>query len=89
MRPIIQLGLAAFLTAASFTASPAQDKADSDRKDGNCFGVVMPATGNLGSILVDRCSGKTWMLARSTPKEGYTLRWYPISVETNEYILRK
>jgi hypothetical protein len=71
MRPIIQLALSAFLITASVTASTAQDKPDGDKNDGNCFGVVMPTTGNLGSILIDRCSGKTWMFARSTPREGY------------------
>jgi hypothetical protein len=85
MQPL-KLALVTLLWA---TAAAAEDRPTTDRKDGDCFGVVMPATGNAGSIMIDRCTGKTWVLARSTLKEGYALRWHPISVESNEYILRQ
>jgi hypothetical protein len=84
----LKSALSGFLmTILSAAACAAEDKPTSDVKAGDCFGVVMPKTGNAGSILIDRCTGKTWVLARITLREGYTLRWHPISVESNEYIL--
>ncbi len=48
-----------------------------------------------GPILLNRCNGGTWVLARTTTTaasgkslEEYTYRWYPISVELKEAILK-
>ncbi len=47
-----------------------------------------------GAILLNRCNGATWVLARTTTSaataktlEEYTYRWYPISLENKEAIL--
>jgi len=55
-----------------------------------CFTVVMNHStggGSLGAILLDRCTGKTWVLSRtSVGNSGYAPRWHPITVETTESI---
>ena len=51
-----------------------------------CY-MVVPTSGNaLGSILVDRCTGKTWILVRTDVGKGTAVRWWPISTETGEAI---
>jgi hypothetical protein len=47
-----------------------------------------------GAILLNRCNGATWILARTATSpatgkslEEYTYRWYPISLETKEATL--
>jgi len=47
-----------------------------------------------GPILLNRCNGATWVLARTTTSaatakspEEYAYRWYPISLETKEAVL--
>jgi hypothetical protein len=68
------------LFAVSSTGASAQQ--------GECFAVMMTnATGggNLGSILVDKCTGNTWVLGRvNLANGGSTIRWFPISVEKTE-----
>jgi hypothetical protein len=53
-----------------------------------CFEVVMTnATGggSLGSILINKCTGNTWVLTRTQAPNGTTTnRWFPISVEKSE-----
>ena len=52
-----------------------------------CFTVAMTNAsggGSLGSILVDKCTGNTWMLVRTQTPNGATNRWFPISVEKSE-----
>ena len=52
-----------------------------------CFAVAMnnaTGGGSLGSILVDKCTGNTWMLVRTQTPNGATNRWFPISVEKSE-----
>jgi hypothetical protein len=65
--------------------------ADEPNKD--CFSITTPpavaggqgiittfglATVN-GSILINRCTGQTWVLAKAAAGKGaYTYRWYPI-----------
>jgi hypothetical protein len=39
-----------------------------------CFAVVMNNTASLGSILIDKCTGKTWVNIRD---RGYKVRWQP------------
>jgi len=57
----------------------------------DCFTVIManPGGGGLGSILLDKCTGNSWVLARAALGNGMTAnRWYPISVEKGEAISR-
>jgi hypothetical protein len=53
-----------------------------------CFEVAMTnATGGggLGSILINKCTGSTWLLTRTqTPNNTTTVRWFPIAVEKSE-----
>jgi hypothetical protein len=53
-----------------------------------CFTVAMTnATGggSLGSILLDKCTGNTWMLIGTRLPNGATAsRWFPITVEKSE-----
>jgi hypothetical protein len=53
-----------------------------------CFTVVMNrGGGSIGSILVDQCTGKTWRLVTANlPRGGSAMRWFPITVETNELV---
>jgi hypothetical protein len=54
-----------------------------------CFMVFMTnATGggSLGSILLNKCTGDSWILIRTSLPNGLTTsRWYPISVEKSEF----
>jgi hypothetical protein len=41
--------------------------------------------GSLGAILLNKCTGNTWILTRiQTPNGATTNRWFPISVEKSE-----
>jgi hypothetical protein len=55
-----------------------------------CFAVVMNHStggGSLGAILIDQCTGKTWVLVRASVARGATAaRWFPITVEANEAV---
>jgi hypothetical protein len=43
-----------------------------------CFDVFVPS-GNVQPILLNRCSGETWILARSGSRNGrLTYRWNPL-----------
>jgi hypothetical protein len=67
----------------------AQQPTASAQKD--CFTVIManPNGGGLGSILLDKCTGNSWVLARAALANGMTAnRWYPISVEKGEAVTR-
>jgi hypothetical protein len=71
------LGILAFSAPAS-----AQQKQE-------CFTVVMTSNPNttIGSILIDRCTGNTWLLLQTKLANGATAnRWYPIAVEKSEAI---
>lgn len=73
-----------FLRAPDVAASPA------------CW-LIIPGVEKVapnGPILLNRCNGATWVLARTTTTpaagktlEEYTYRWYPISLETKEAVL--
>jgi len=41
---------------------------------------------SVGSILLDKCTGKTWLLTRVTlgAPGNYAIRWLPITVGTTE-----
>jgi len=55
-----------------------------------CFAVKMTRgtqAGSLGAILLDRCTGKSWVLARASIRGGgYAVRWHPITVESTESV---
>jgi hypothetical protein len=85
-RVCICLGL---VLASSEKGKAQQSNAAPAQRD--CFAVVTTgaAAGSLGSILLDRCTGNSWVLARATLGNGTTTnRWYPISVEKSEAITR-
>jgi hypothetical protein len=66
-----------------------QSNAEPSQKD--CFAVIVTnaSGGSLGSILLDRCTGNSWVLARAQLSNGMTAsRWYPISVEKGEAVMR-
>ena len=69
---------------ATYTQAGAQQR-DQQR---DCFTVVMNhSTGgtSLGAILLDRCTGNSWILARTTSNNGDTAtRWFPVTVEKSE-----
>jgi hypothetical protein len=80
MKTMLYVCLGVLALSASASAQQQQE----------CFEVAMTnATGggSLGSILVDKCTGNTWMLTRTqTPNGATTNRWFPISVEKSEAI---
>src|SRR5262245_44690425 len=49
-----------------------------------CFTVAINPQASLGSILIDKCTGKTWLLGRSGSRFSNTIRWFPITTDTNE-----
>jgi hypothetical protein len=66
-------------------------QSDAGPRQRDCFTVTMTnaSSGSVGSILLDRCTGNSWMLARATPSSGMSAnRWYPISVEKSEAVTR-
>jgi hypothetical protein len=64
---------------------------DAGAQQGACFTVVMTnatAGGSLGSIRLDKCTGNSWILVRTTLDNGATTaRWFPITVEKSESTL--
>ena len=72
---------AAFLVAVTLIGL-VPGRAGAQAQDG-CFEVVA-AQGNLaGSILLNRCSGETWLLVKTNATENGSsaYRWRPIAVE--------
>jgi excisionase family DNA binding protein len=58
-----------------------------------CFTVIAAnnpsAVSNLGAILLDRCTGKTWSLDLSNVGGLSIIRWRPITVEAAEPTVRR
>jgi hypothetical protein len=77
------------LLLALATSDAAAEQRDAQQKD--CFSVTMTnasSGGNLGSILLDRCTGNSWVLARTRLDDGReTTRWFPLTVEKAEIVL--
>jgi hypothetical protein len=78
--------LAALLFVAAFSgvliarAAFAEDAAE-PKLSGACFDIVRPATDMAaGAILLNRCTGETWLLVRSRNRNGkaFVYRWHPI-----------
>jgi hypothetical protein len=72
----------AVLLALSSVSARAQQK--------ECFTVTMSngtSAAPLGAILLDRCTGNSWVLVRiNLPDGGSALRWSPLSVEKSELV---
>jgi hypothetical protein len=73
-------GVGLLLAFATVDAGAQQEQALAQ----DCFTVAMSVTGSTGSILLNRCTGNAWLLARTAIPGGYTLRWHPIMVDENE-----
>jgi hypothetical protein len=71
--------LAAGMLVIGVAAASAQEK--------DCFSVTSPAQATLGSILINRCTGATWILNRIRTDSGTVLRWFPVSTERAEAII--
>jgi len=88
MRATGCLAGAGLLLVLATGAAGAQQQQQQPQRE--CFTVVMNHStggGSLGAILLDRCTGKTWVLSRtSVGNSGYAPRWHPITVETTESI---
>ena len=79
-RGAVALSAAAFITCtASASAQPSES--------GPCFEVIAPRPNSQprSPVLLDRCSGRTWLLARNT--DG-TYRWRPIPTDNTEIALK-
>lgn len=64
---------------------------DAGAQQRDCFTVVMNHStggGSLGAILLDRCTGNSWILARTRLSNGRdtTNRWFPLTVEKTEAV---
>jgi hypothetical protein len=94
----LSVSLGAFMLLCATAAAQQQQKQQPQQppspqqqqpqQQGECFSVVIPNSsdvGSLGSIKINRCTGESWMLVRTSLGNGVTaLRWFPISVETGE-----
>ena len=69
--------LAAGMLVSGVAAATAQEK--------DCFSVTSPVT--MGSILINKCTGATWVLSRARTNSGTMLRWFPLSTERVEAII--
>jgi hypothetical protein len=63
----------------------------------DCFSIMVPPPvgnqsppgvaiyGMIGSILINKCTGQTWILVKSTvAKDSSAFRWFPVSVTNGE-----
>jgi hypothetical protein len=77
------------LLLALATSDAGAEQRDAQQRE--CFSVTMTnatSGGNLGSILLDRCTGNSWVLARTRLGDGReTTRWIPLTVEKTEIVL--
>ena len=78
------LACAGLLLVLATGAAGAQQQQPQPQRE--CFAVAMNAQASLGSILIDKCTGKTWVLGRANLRGGgYVPRWFPITVDTTEF----
>lgn len=84
----------AIVLSLLLAASPAVAQ---EQKD--CYTIVTPSassggqgislsafTNAAGSILLNRCTGQSWILGRTTLSEKTsTFRWYPLSAANGEF----
>ncbi len=82
------LACAGALLALATSAAVAEQK---DAQQRECFTIAMTnatSGGSLGSILLDRCTGNSWVLARTRLGDGReTTRWFPLAVESAEIVI--
>jgi hypothetical protein len=75
-----RLACAGALLALGSVDADAQQQQQQPQRE--CFTVAMNNQANVGSILLDKCTGKTWvLLSFSAGDRGSELRWRPITVE--------
>lgn len=88
MRHVLVLGLLA-IGAPAFGAGPAAPLEP-------CFAVIPAAAeaAPFGPILLDRCTGTTWLLAKQQAVDasgqrlrGFVRRWHPLSSSGEEAVL--
>jgi hypothetical protein len=78
------------------------EAAEAGKESRKCFELTMAPRGGAtvlstdpaNSILLNKCTGDTWMLVRTTVSktgkpEEYASRWYPISVGSSEALLSR
>jgi hypothetical protein len=74
-------GAGLLLALATVAAGAQQQQQPQPQPQLRCFTVVgtnnPSALQNIGAILLDRCTGKTWQLRLG---EDSVMRWYPIPV---------
>ena len=67
-----------------------RDAQQKDAQQKECFTIAMAnaTTGGLGSILLDKCTGNSWVLARTRLGDGReTTRWFALAVEKAEIVI--
>jgi hypothetical protein len=86
----VEVLLVAGMLLIGSVSAVAQDRAGVQPTN-DCFTVVMTTKGSAGSILLNKCTGQSWLLVTAQTKLGNspvtTLRWFPISVEKNEVLV--
>jgi hypothetical protein len=78
---MFKVGLVAIAAVVALSLSA---QAQTKGQPGFCWDVVMPHRDQpnpIGTILIDRCSGKTFLLWRASDQSW---RWFPIRVDDNE-----
>ena len=96
IRTFLAIGLTIRLInspALAETPAPTTTTSPSSAATTTCFDVVPLAAEAPphGPILVDRCTGHTWLLLRvNLEKNGktFTYRWLPLSLENGEPVLQ-
>jgi hypothetical protein len=61
--------------------------ANANAEERECYEVAMTNAaggGSLSSILINKCTGDTWILVRTNIGNATTNRWFPITVEVGE-----
>ncbi len=77
--------LAKFVAAAALAAgmglcNPAQAQTASTPPAANCIEVIAAQPGASPAIMLDKCSGQTWQLLRSSSgRHGVRYSWYPLT----------
>jgi hypothetical protein len=76
---------AGLLLALSTVPAGAQQRQQQPPQQ-ECFAVAMNNQASVGSILLDKCAGKTWLLSRVPlgATGNFALRWLPVTVGTSE-----
>jgi hypothetical protein len=85
------LGLA--LVAIAVSSAAIAQRADQSKPppiNGDCYWIFRPQSeGFLRSILLNRCTGETWVLQLVRTSDGkYDIaRWFPLGTEKNEFVI--